>query len=860
MSISPLEAANFSELAYINGGGPAPSGWVKLRASDEDNLGGHGYYGVAYVKLVDGVPVDLVIAHRGTEPTADDLLTDAWLGLGQRPQQVEDAKLFTAAVEQAFNQQYLETGVNVNDITTHTGHSLGGYLGILAAQDQSINSGVAVTAIGFDNPKTGIDPATLQADVTSYLNPPNLVNTAGAGVHVGTVFQIDNPPQFSNEQEGVTLANLLAIALDVALAAPNGLVQLANELFGWVPGVSFSSNLAVAPLSLAQTLGNHFLADITPKLGTAELVVNPQDWPSLPHGAIKHYLLGDYEQSGQLGGIAEILWEQQLSSIPNFALTQQQYADSLLAYINSPDFDFNSQEQHLMVGSGGTDIINGATGQDLVIMAGAGDDSIILDERGNDVIEGGDGKDTLSYENITTNDFVNVSLFDGTSFLNVGENDVPFGWQKKDVFDHIENLTGSKNGDVLQGNNETNVIKGLGGNDTIYGEGGNDILDGGGGNDLLFGDSGFDTYRFSDTGFGNDTITDDGGTIIIDMETTDPDTGEITVTSTKLSGKALKIGDDAFYTLYSGGIVYHLVGGGTGGPLVITPQDSTADSITITSFENGRFGIKLQEDGNEQPGTPPEGQPPLPSPTDNSDKAFADDMFDAATRPRPTRGRDPLVLDLDGDGVELTAMNNSAAYFDLDNDGIAEQVGWVSADDGLLAIDINGNGVIDNIDELFGNASVAGFVELAGFDSNADGEITSADAQFSDLLVWQDINGNGTSESGELKSLTEPGISSISLSTVDENYILQGNFVVETAEFIKAGLSYQIAEVLFTMDNEGGIVRTYSTAALNPETLLLPFSKGYGDVKPLHYAMSEDAVLLDMVRTANDNRLLKHAA
>ena len=64
-------------------------------------------------------------------------------------------------------------------------------------------------------------------------------------------------------------------------------------------------------------------------------------------------------------------------------------------------------------------------------------------------------------------------------------------------------------------------------------------------------------------------------------------------------------------------------------------------------------------------------------------------------RPGPVHcsagGRDPLVLDLDGDGVELTAMNNSAAYVDLDNDGIAEQVGWVSADDGLLAIDINGN-------------------------------------------------------------------------------------------------------------------------------------------------------------------------
>jgi len=822
MSISPLEAANFSELAYINGGGPAPSGWVKLRASDEDNLGGHGYYGVAYVKLVDGVPVDLVIAHRGTEPTADDLLTDAWLGLGQRPQQVEDAKLFTAAVEQAFNQQYLETGVNVNDITTHTGHSLGGYLGILAAQDQSINSGVAVTAIGFDNPKTGIDPATLQADVTSYLNPPNLVNTAGAGVHVGTVFQIDNPPQFSNEQEGVTLANLLAIALDVALAAPNGLVQLANELFGWVPGVSFSSNLAVAPLSLAQTLGNHFLADITPKLGTAELVVNPQDWPSLPHGAIKHYLLGDYEQSGQLGGIAEILWEQQLSSIPNFALTQQQYADSLLAYINSPDFDFNSQEQHLMVGSGGTDIINGATGQDLVIMAGAGDDSIILDERGNDVIEGGDGKDTLSYENITTNDFVNVSLASGNTYLNVSENG-GFSGQPKDVFTHIENVIGSKNGDVLQGNNETNVIKGLGGNDTVYGEGGNDILDGGGGDDLLFGDSGFDEYRFDKIDFGADTITDDDGKIVI---------GGI-----KLSGKALKVGDDAFYTLYSGGIVYHIVGDGVGGSLVITPEGSAADSITITSFENGRFGITLQEDEEEQ-----------------GEIAEVSDNFDTSLI-----RVDPLIFDLDGDGLELTSINQTNVYFDLDNDGIAERIGWVAPDDGLLAIDKNGNGRIDNVGELFGSANISGFNELAELDSNADGEITSADVQFSELRMWQDANQNGINEVGELKTLAELGITSISLASTAVNETNADNIVLEKSDFTVNGEERQLWEVQLLMNNSDSIMVYSSSENINPEVLNLPFSKGYGDLKPFHHAMTDDVLLLDMVRIANDNKLLKLA-
>ncbi|MHB1670212.1 hypothetical protein, partial [Thiomonas sp.] len=43
----------------------------------------------------------------------------------------------------------------------------------------------------------------------------------------------------------------------------------------------------------------------------------------------------------------------------------------------------------------------------------------------------------------------------------------------------------------------------------------------------------------------------------------------------------------------------------------------------------------------------------------------------------------PIVLDLDGDGVETTAVN-SGAYFDHAGDGFAEQTGWVSPDDGLL--------------------------------------------------------------------------------------------------------------------------------------------------------------------------------
>lgn len=52
----------------------------------------------------------------------------------------------------------------------------------------------------------------------------------------------------------------------------------------------------------------------------------------------------------------------------------------------------------------------------------------------------------------------------------------------------------------------------------------------------------------------------------------------------------------------------------------------------------------------------------------------------------------PLVLDLDGDGVE-TIGTDSKVYFDHDKNGFSENTGWVGKDDGLLVRDINGDEV-----------------------------------------------------------------------------------------------------------------------------------------------------------------------
>jgi hypothetical protein len=112
--------------------------------------------------------------------------------------------------------------------------------------------------------------------------------------------------------------------------------------------------------------------------------------------------------------------------------------------------------------------------------------------------------------------------------------------------------------------------------------------------------------------------------------------------------------------------------------------------------------------------------------------------------------RDPLVLDLNGGGVALTSLTGSTVQFDLNGDGFAERTGWVRPGDGLLALDSNGNGIIDNGNELFGTSTQDGFTVLRTYDANNDNVIDGRDAVYANLLVWRDANLDGVSQVGEL--------------------------------------------------------------------------------------------------------------
>ncbi|MBR7003256.1 MAG: hypothetical protein IKI11_11440 [Neisseriaceae bacterium] len=156
---------------------------------------------------------------------------------------------------------------------------------------------------------------------------------------------------------------------------------------------------------------------------------------------------------------------------------------------------------------------------------------------------------------------------------------------------------------------------------------------------------------------------------------------------------------------------------------------------------------------------------------------------------------DPLVLDLNGDGIKAIAQNGYyGAMFDFNANGICNATGWVSPDDGLLVFDRNGNGIIDNGTELFGdstplmNGSIAdnGFTALADLDSNQDGKITAEDSHFAQLKVWQDANSDGISQANELFTLQQLGITALNVPYKNSNQNLgNGNTLAQVGSFEK---------------------------------------------------------------------------
>jgi len=282
----------------------------------------------------------------------------------------------------------------------------------------------------------------------------------------------------------------------------------------------------------------------------------------------------------------------------------------------------------------------------------------------------------------------------------------------------------------------------------------NDIIHSGGGLDILNGGDGNDTYYISG---GPDKIHDANKFGIYDSD------------SIVLANEAIKT---------------EVTAKKNGNDLVIYYDASNKSNlITVSNWYSG-FGNKIEtlilgSNANAESMTWQE----LEALADKKDPGEElTDLLGAIEIPTAIRTYDPLVLDLDGDGIHTFGLNQSV-HFDHDDDGIREQTGWIHGSDGFLALDLNGNGEIDSGTELFGNNTYAafdgngngtekatnGYSALAYHDINEDGVINADDDIFGDLRVWTDLNGDGISQGNELSSLVDLNIKSINLFATQEN-------------------------------------------------------------------------------------------
>jgi hypothetical protein len=136
----------------------------------------------------------------------------------------------------------------------------------------------------------------------------------------------------------------------------------------------------------------------------------------------------------------------------------------------------------------------------------------------------------------------------------------------------------------------------------------------------------------------------------------------------------------------------------------------------------------------------------------------------------------PILISVGNKKFDLTNVAGGVT-FDIDNNGIGDHVSWTTAssDDAFLVLDRNGNGMIDNGSELFGDVTQQpasstknGFLALAEYDKvanggNADGRIDNHDVIHSSLRLWLDTNHNGVSEPSELHTLIHFGVTGIDL-------------------------------------------------------------------------------------------------
>lgn len=128
---------------------------------------------------------------------------------------------------------------------------------------------------------------------------------------------------------------------------------------------------------------------------------------------------------------------------------------------------------------------------------------------------------------------------------------------------------------------------------------------------------------------------------------------------------------------------------------------------------------------------------------------------------------DPLVINLN---TNIAGLSDQKFYFDIDADGEMDEISQLKSGSGYLAFDKNGDGTINDGNELFGTSSGNGFADLAKYDEDGNGWIDENDSVWNQLKIWcKDENGKDV-----LYRLADKGVGAICLKNASTDFTLKG--------------------------------------------------------------------------------------
>jgi trimeric autotransporter adhesin len=183
----------------------------------------------------------------------------------------------------------------------------------------------------------------------------------------------------------------------------------------------------------------------------------------------------------------------------------------------------------------------------------------------------------------------------------------------------------------------------------------------------------------------------------------------------------------------------------------------------------------------------------------------------------------PVILDLNGDGIRITARDQSNIFFDMAGDGYKHRTAWASAGDGVLVIDANNDGLISERNEVvftdWDPTATSDMQALRNvFDTNGNGKLDAGDARWSQFKIMV-TNADGTTS---IKTLTELGIQSINLIADKTQIVLpDGSKIVGQSLFTKTdGSTGKVADTVLEYDLDGhAIQQTITTNANGSKTI-----------------------------------------